>query len=139
MMTVRPITIEASTMILDAAHIFQSKKISTVPVIGVDGSVFGLATEMGMVRAVVLHQLQPDHYKQMVHCKELLDPPSIVQANDSIATVVSAMMKCRNHRVLVRSGGPEIVGIISPKDLLKLLNTSGTVNSTLQAEIHRLN
>lgn len=139
MMTAKPVTLESATPILQAAALFQERHFSSIPVLDAMGEVAGIMSELEMARAVVLCQLQPDKYKQLAQCTHLLEPATVVAPNDPTSTVIRSMMHSPSRRVLVKSEGRQILGIISPKDLLRLLNTAGQVNRTLQDEIHRLN
>src|ERR1700722_17076985 len=107
-MTPKPITLESSTDIMDAVKLFMEKKISSVPVNTTMGEVAGQLTELVLVRILVLHQLQPDKYKKLVNCTELLEPAHFVTPNESISNVIKTIMKSPSRRVLVKSDGRQI-------------------------------
>ncbi len=108
------------------------------------GEIAGQMTEIIMVCILVLHQLQPDRYKKLSNCLELLDPVQFVAPDDSISDVIKAMVKSVSRRVLVKADGRKLLGIISPKDLLTpLLMGDGTMVYILRrkfsARLSRLN
>jgi CBS domain-containing protein len=137
-MTPHPIVLESSTLISDAVAKFAEKKISSVPVMTTMGEVAGQLTELVMVRALVLNQLQPEKYKQLHHCTELLEPALFVSPQATITEVIKALMKSPSRRVLVRADGRQIMGIISPKDLLRVLMNGQEVSASVKAEIGKL-
>src|SRR5699024_8048776 len=92
-MTAKPIVLESSTDIMAAVEIFSKNKISSVPVMTTMGEVAGQLTELVMVRVMVLFQLQPEKYKKLVNCTDLLEPAYFVSPNDNITTVIKTIMK----------------------------------------------
>ena len=134
-MTAKPITVESSTSIGDAVKIFLDNKISSVPVMTTMKEIAGQLTELVLVRILVLHQLQPEKYKQLVNCIDLLEPAAFVDPEATIATVIKAIIKSPSRRVLIKSDGRQIVGIISPKDLLRLLMSGKSEVKIVQEEI----
>jgi predicted transcriptional regulator len=130
LMTAKPSTLESSTTISDAVALFAEKKFSSVPVVSSMGEVAGQLTELVMVRALVMHQLQPEKFSKLAHCADLLAPAYFVEPGDSITTVIKAIIKSPTSRVLVRSQGAQILGIISPKDLLKMLSSGSTTEAS---------
>ena len=121
-MTPDPIVLESSTTILEAVELFTKHKISSAPVqSSMGGDVAGQLTDLSLVRALVLHQLQPEKYSKIAHCMDLLDEGVFVNPGDSITTVIRALIKSPSQRILVKSEGRKIFGIISPKDMMRVL------------------
>jgi CBS domain-containing protein len=137
-MTAKPVILESSTMIQEAADVFGQRKFSSVPVMTTMGDVAGQLTELVLLRAIVLNQVQPEKYKQLLHCIDILEPATFVAPTASITEVIKALMKSTSRRVLVKSDGRQILGIISPKDLLRLLMAGRDPAKALQAEIEKL-
>lgn len=134
-MTPNPITLDSSTAILDAVKLFIEKKISSVPVFSTMGDIAGQLTELVLVRIMVMYQLQPEKYSKLAHCVELLEPAHFADPTDSITTVLKTIIKSPSRRVLVRSNGRKILGIISPKDLLKVLMADSADAKSIQTAI----
>lgn len=137
-MTAKPITLESSTSILDAVATFTKNKFSSVPVMTTMGEIAGQLTELVMVRALVLHQIQPEKYKKLVNCTDLLEPAFFAEPNDSISTVIKTMMKSPSRRVLIKSDGRHVMGIISPKDLLRHLMSDSPEAKAIQEVIKKM-
>ncbi len=139
-MTPSPVTLDSSASITEAVALFSTKKISSVPVVSSMGEVAGQLTELVLVRALVMHQLQPDKFSKLAHCADLLAEAHFVDPTDSITTVLKTIIKSPTSRVLVRSQGRKVLGIISPKDLLKLLAAGPTTDATksIQSAVEKL-
>ena len=140
-MTASPFTLDTSASIAEAVALFSSKKISSVPVVSSMGDVAGHLTELVLVRALVMYQLQPEKFSKLAHCADLLSEAHFVEPTDSITIVLKAIIKSPTSRVLVRSQGRKVLGIISPKDLLKLLSAGPTTDATksIQSAVEKLN
>lgn len=136
-MTPKPICMESSTAIPEAILLFTEKKISSVPVMTTMGEVAGQLTELVMMRIFVLHQLQPDKFKRLNDCLEMLEPARFVAPTDTMTTVIKAIMGSESRRILVKSDGRQILGIISPKDLLRQLIEGKEGAKTIQSAIQK--
>ncbi|MGZ3723094.1 MAG: CBS domain-containing protein [Bdellovibrionales bacterium] len=137
-MTPDPIVLESSTSIQEAVDLFTKHKISSAAVQSAMGDIAGSLTELGLVRALVLHQLQPEKYSKLAHCMELLVEGSFVEPKDSITTVIKMMIKSPTQRVMVKSEGRKIHGIISPKDMMRVLLAGKPEAEAVQTEIGKL-
>jgi predicted transcriptional regulator len=138
-MTPDPIVLESSMAILDVVELFTKNKISSAPVQSTLGDIAGQLTELALVRALVLHQLQPHKYSKVAHCMELLEEGVFVDPKDSITAVIKAMIKSPTQRILVKSEGRKIFGIISPKDMMRvLLQGKQEESQAMQTEIGKL-
>jgi CBS-domain-containing membrane protein len=137
-MTKAPMTLVSSTTIVDAVKLFVDKKFSSVPVITSTKETAGQLTELVLVRILVLHQLQPEKYKQLANCLDLLETPTFVAPTDNVATIMKAIMKSTSRRVLVQNNAGKIEGIISPKDLLRNLMAGNDTAKTIQAEVQKI-
>lgn len=136
-MTADPIILESSSTILEAVEIFTSKKITAAPVHTSLGQIAGKLTELGLVRIVVLHQLQPEKYHKLANCLNFLEPAAFVRPDDPVATVIKEILHSSSRRVLVKDHD-RIVGIISPKDLLRVLMTESNEAEVIKQEIHKM-
>jgi len=137
-MTPDPIVLESSMTIMEVVDLFTKHKIASAPVQSSIGDVAGQLTELNLVRALVLHQIQPDKYSKIAHCMELLEEGVFVDPKDSITTVIKAMIKSPTQRILVKSEGRKIFGIISPKDMIRVLQQNKAESQAVKTEIATL-
>lgn len=124
--------------ISEAVQTFVENRITSAPVLKGEKDVLGQLTEMGLVRALVLHQLQPAKFNQIAHCGDLLGEATYVTETDPMAKVISTMIASSAKRVLVKGKDGSIVGIISPKDLLKALSGEASLAKSVRQEISKL-
>lgn len=132
-MTPKIKTLEPSGSIQEAIQFFNETKVTSVPVVQSNGEAMGMMTEMSLVRAVVLMQLQPDKFKKIQHISDLLEKAVFVNEVDQMPKVLAAMISSAVKRVIVQNNAGQFTGIISPKDLLKALNGDKSLAATIQA------
>ncbi len=135
LMTKDPVLLEAASSIKDAVEIFTKRKFTSAPVVNSAGDVIGFLTEMSLVRAIVLHQLQPEKYQKLGQCAVLFEDAAFVSVDDSVSMVIRALLNSITRRVLVKGNGRKIIGIISPKDLLKVIQSESEISQVVQNEI----
>ncbi len=137
-MTPDPIILESSATITEAVEVFASHKINSAPVRTSQGEYAGTLTDLTLVRILVLHQLQPEKYKKLAHRLDFLEPLVFVEQNQPVAEVLKAMLRAPSHRVFVRAKNNHICGVISPKDLLRVLTTDSYEANTIKHEIKKM-
>ena len=137
-MTADPVVLESSALITDAVALFKKHRISSAAVQSTMGDIVGTLTELGLVRALVLNQLQPEKYSKLAHCMELLTNATFCEPKDSITHVIKCMIKSPTQRVLVKSDGRKVLGVISPKDMLRVLLGGEEEAHAVQSEIGKL-
>jgi len=137
-MTEKPVILESSTPILEAVNIFIQRKFTSVPVMTTMGDVAGQLTEAILLRALVLHQLQPTKFKILNDCLDMMEKIVYVSSEATVPTIIQAVYKSPTRRVLVKNDGRTILGIISPKDLLDLLLKGNAEAEAVRNEINKL-
>lgn len=137
-MTPKPTLLHSSDSIELASKTFFKLKITSAPVVSLTGEVIGQLTELGLLRALVMYQLQPEKFSKLEHCHDFFDVAHFVAPGDPISTVIRTMIKCPSRRILVRNARQDLLGIISPKDLLRLLKSGASGAVEVQKEIKKL-
>lgn len=133
-MTPDPKHIQSGERLLDTIGLFFQNNIHYAPVITPTGEILGLLSEVSLVKASLRHYLEPGKNEKVYAHRDLLEPIVYVQDNDSIDDVVKAIMKSPSKRVLVQDFKSKLVGIISPKDIIRFL--SGEQHQKIQIEDH---
>lgn len=95
--------------------------VSTAPVLDHSGEVIGMVTELALVKAFIRQGLKDLKVVRVGHFSEEFVEASFVTQNMPIAGVIKALINAPTHRVVVQSLGKNVVGIISPKDIMRLL------------------
>lgn len=139
-MTPQPYVIPSAMDIMEAAQFYTKHSITTAPVQNPLGEVLGLLSDMDLLKALVQYKSNPKGaYNKIIHAQEWFEPVIFVRNDDTPSDVVKALVVSPTHRVLVRDESKKIVGIISPKDLLRNLCGDKKVSKPLLDELHALN
>lgn len=134
LMTANPITIPSFKTLKEGLDTLFDLGISSVPVVDNFGEPLGLLSEFALVRAYLkFHNSEDKSKNQIFHFKELLEPISIIQETLSVSDTIKSVFANSFHRVLVKNGSGKLVGVVSPKDILKVL--SGDQNHLSQLEV----
>ncbi len=139
LMTPNPLVLQSGMELEEAVELFNKLHISTAPVVTPIGEVLGQLTEMDLVKAVVHHRVQGAKYSKVIHAQEFFLPVRYVEETQPIGEVLREMMKTTSHRVLVRNLQEKLVGVISPKDILRSLYGEERVANRLAEECQKLN
>lgn len=123
-MTADPFTILTNEDPNEIHRIFLTKKLTAIPISDQNGNVLGILSEMGLVK--VIAQFRADgNNKKIGSYTSTLEKAAYVEDTESIGNIVKALVNSPTHRVLVRNKAEKVIGIISPKDLLRMLAPSG--------------
>lgn len=109
----------------EALKFFMEKRVTSVPVLSPSGGVVGMLTDMIMVKIIIQHRQTKKVEKIGNYAAQFL--PAVFVAKDAtMPEIVKGMVQSATQRVLVHDATGKMVGLISPKDLLKILagNTS---------------
>ncbi len=132
-MTPQPKTIASGDPLSEVVKIFLEKGITSSPVMNPVGDILGVLTEMTLVKAFILHKASFDQADKVGHHVDLLEAVSYIDSNKSLTDVMKAMVASPTHRLLVRDSNSKVVGIISPKDLMKAF--TGLSSESLAAKL----
>jgi PAS domain S-box-containing protein len=127
----------SGTDILDAVEFFNKHGISTAPVQNPLGEILGQLTEINLVKALVYYRAG-GNYTKVIHAEEHFEPVFFVNDEDEIAAVLKTIVRAPTHRVLVRDRKEKVIGIISPKDLLRSIQGGGDVSRVVVDEVQAL-
>ena len=128
-MTANPIFIPSGADLKEAVHLFFSRDLHAAPVVNPLGETLGFMGELGLLKSVLKHHFEKERTNRIAHHSELFDEPTYVNEDDSLGDVIRCMIKAATHRVLVQNKKKQLVGIISPKDVLRFV-TGETARST---------
>ncbi len=136
-MTANPLMVGSGTEIPDAVEFFNQHHISSAPVQNPLGEILGHLTEINLVKALVRYRAQ-SNYSKVIHAEELFDPVTFVNEYDEIPEVLRQLVRSPTHRVLVRDQKDRVIGIISPKDLLRTIQGGSAVGQVVVDEVRAL-
>lgn len=120
-MSKNPVTFHLDQKFREALEVFQTKKFTSFPVIGSQGEVLGLMTEMAFLRAIVICRDRNTYELSLKDFQMVFEPVQIVSTIDPLESIVTAMTEHPTRRVVVVDEFEKVVGFISPKDLIRVV------------------
>lgn len=134
-MTKNPRTIQSGAELHETISFFLESDVRTAPVVTPMGEVLGMMTDMGLVKASLKKYLDPERHEKVAAHKEILDEPTFVEEDAPVEEVIRAMIKSPLHRILVVSKQKRLLGIISPKDVVRFITGEQAKTVNLRAEL----
>ncbi|MCB0391410.1 MAG: CBS domain-containing protein [Bdellovibrionales bacterium] len=138
LMTKDPILVQSGSDVRDQLRIFLDNDISSAPVVSPVGEILGSLNEIGLIKSYLVHKIQQKNNQnnmKVIHHKELLDPIEIVKESDPATDVIRLMIHSPGHRVVVVNNMRQVMGVVSPKDILKFLAGENSANKLLRDEL----
>ncbi len=121
-MTPNPKSIPAEERLIDTLELFFKNGIHYAPVVNKDKQVLGMLSETALVRATLRNYLDAGRNELVGAHQQLLEIVPFVGEDAPIQEVMNTMMASPCKRVLVQDGNRQLVGIISPKDILRKIH-----------------
>lgn len=131
LMTPNPKMVGSGDSLTDVVTLFLSQGITSSPVINPLGEVLGVLTEISLVKAFMLHKAKLQKSDKVGHHIDLLEPVTYLDLHASLVDAIKIMIASPTHRLLVRDSKMKIVGIISPKDLMRAMQGQSNPNQNL--------
>lgn len=123
LMTKTLISIPASKTLTEAKDVLLDNGITSLPVFDAYGKPIGLLTELGLVRAFLKVHNSTDKSKDTIfHHKEFLDTLTVVEEDVPILQAIKMLFGSGVIRLLVKDSKGKFIGIISPRDILRVVS-----------------
>ena len=135
LMTPNPKMISSSSTLEDVLHVFLNNGITSSPVINPLGEILGMLSEITLLKAFTLHKTKFQKSDKVGHHLELLDPVSFIPSTATLAEVLKEMLATPTHRILVKNEKNKIVGIISPKDIMRAMIGEANPNQNVREKL----
>ena len=119
LMTPNPKMIASGENLQDVVRLFLNLGVSSSPVVSPMGEILGMLTELALVKAFMLHKAKFHTHDKIGHHTELLLPPAFISSKASLGEIIKEIINSPTNRLLVKDERKKIVGIISPKDLMR--------------------
>lgn len=120
LMTPDPIVVQTSDDPREIHRVFLEKRFTALPVGDQNGNIIGILSEMNLVKIMVQFAVDGKS-KKIGNYANHLESPVFVTESETLGNIVKAMVGSTTHRVLVRNKMEKVIGVISPKDLLRML------------------
>jgi PAS domain S-box-containing protein len=135
LMTHNPKYIQSGEELRSAVSFFLQNDVRFAPVITPLGEIIGLLSEFSLVKASLRHYLDPEKHEKIIHHKDILEEVFFVEEEDSLDTVIKVLIKSPSHRIVVLSKQKKLMGIISPKDILRFITGESKKSIDLRTEL----
>lgn len=146
-MTTEVVTVGPTTPVKAAAALLVERGISAVPVVDEDGALLGIVSEADLVGLETdldprAHVIPPSHHERYVPAtvQEIMTREVVAASEDADAAELARLMLERRVKRIPIVSGNRVVGIVSRRDLLRVLARSdeairGEVEELLDDEI----
>ena len=109
-------TLQDDLKLTDAARLFATNKLTTIPVVDKGGEILGVLTDFQLLRFLIAAKTGAKDVP-LSNYKNELDPVITIQEKESIVDAFRLMIQSPNHRIYATRDG-QLTGALSPKDLL---------------------
>ncbi len=137
-MTENPKCIQSGELLVDTISVFFKNNIHYAPVITPGDEVLGLLSETALLKASLRHYLDANKHERVYAHRDLLEPVPFVKEDSPIEEVMRSMMQSKSKRVLVHDYRLRLIGIISPKDILRKLHGEHNLSSGMSYELQQV-
>lgn len=136
-MTKKPVVFHSSQTIDEAAQNFIEHNYSSAPVLSSSGEILGVLDEFSLIKIKLIQHLEEQGRDKLAFHIDSLQPACFVKENVPLLEVVRDMMRAPNHRLLVINNAKNLLGIISPKDVLLYVVGEKRKSQDLKAELEK--
>jgi PAS domain S-box-containing protein len=137
LMTKKPHVLMSSMTLAQASADFIRFNFSSAPVMSSSGEVMGLLDDFSLIKIKLIQQLDDLGRDKLAFHSELLQEVHSVKENEPLLEVIKKMTKAPTHRLLVFNNANTLVGIISPKDVLRFLAGETQKSVDLRGELDK--
>ena len=120
-MTPDPIVLLHNKKLKDVLRLFSDEKIVSLPVLDDRGRVLGLLTEQALIKAFVISKSMSQPNADISEFKHVFANVAFAQPEDSLLMLVRKLLASDAYRLLVQDKAEKIIGIISPRDIIRAL------------------
>lgn len=138
LMTPDPRTIRSGDRLTEVTQFFLTYQVHYAPVLSPMGEILGLLSDISVVKASLRKYLSSEIGESVYAHKDLFEVASTVRDSAKLDEVVRVMMKSTSRRVLVLDQGEQVVGIVSPRDIMKVLAGKNNQLSEMHTELKDL-
>lgn len=134
-MTKEPYVLRSSMTIDEVTKEFLLHNFTSAPVMGSTEEVLGMLDEFALIKVKLSQQLDSQVKSKMAFHIGVLQDARFVKEMTPLLDVVKEMIKSPTHRILVMNNAQQLVGIISPKDVLRYIAGERQKSLDLKAEL----
>jgi len=137
LMTPKPLVLQSGADVLDALKLFMDHDLHYVPVVTPLNEVLGLFSDFALSKACLINYMTPQHQNKVISHQGLFVEASYVEEDSALDVVMRELSRAPSHRLLVVNKQRKLVGVISPKDVLRLLGGTVKRNADIKNELKK--
>ena len=126
-MTKNPMALKTSDTLLSAVQLFLEKGFVSIPVIDDNQAIIGVLTEDSILKAYIWCRGQKIINPPIKVLTQFINKPTVLKRDLNVLQVMKELIASPGSRVLIANERGQLEGIISPKDLIKVLYVSEIV------------
>ncbi|MFN8847938.1 MAG: HPP family protein [Bdellovibrionales bacterium] len=111
----------SSDSLEDVIKTYLEQGITTSPVMTPQQEPLGMLSELKLAKAYMIHRSKNQAAGKVGNHLDMLDPITTVDEEAPLSDVLREMINSTTHRVLVKNKKGTLVGIISPKDMMRAM------------------
>lgn len=134
-MTKNPYVVQSSMTINEVSEFFLEHNFTSAPVLGSDGDILGILDEFTLIKIKVGQHMGESKKDKLAFYTEMFQPIFMVVETEPLIEVMKQMIKAPNHRLFVMNSFKTLVGIISPKDVLRYVVGARKKSVDIKAEL----
>jgi predicted transcriptional regulator len=119
-MTANPVKLNYETSIDEAIQLFLENRFHSLPVVNEGKEACGVISEISIIKIIALKAKNTNLLK-IKDVSDHIEEAILVDPQDQIKDFLSEVIAKSNNRVLVVDEETTLLGIISPRDILRLL------------------
>jgi PAS domain S-box-containing protein len=137
LMTKNPKVIKSGQEVQEALQYFLSEDLHFAPVITPLNEILGIVTDFILVKSALRDYMTPGTHDKIIHNQELFEAATFVNEEDSLDEVIRQISKAPSHRLVVINKMQKLVGVISPRDIARLMGGNDKASLSLKEELQK--
>lgn len=132
-MSKKPIVVRFDMTLEETEKVFETHRLTAVPVLDPYDRILGVLTDFMLVK-LFLKKTAKKMSGNLLSFIEELDPVFTIEEDEPLQNAFKLMLQSPNHRIFV-TRGEDLVGALSPKDLLPYLAGATEHRKSVQEEL----
>lgn len=130
--------VRSGDRLTDVMQFFLTYQMHYTPVLSPMGELLGLLSDISVVKASLRKYLSSEYGASIYAHRDLFEAAHTVRDSAKLDEVVRTMMKAPSRRVLVIDQGQQVIGIVSPRDIMRVLAGKSELLDEMHTELKDL-
>ncbi len=126
-------TLNFDSTVSEAVEFFKRTGTDFAIVMAARDRLQGVLTESALIKMFLRYQTQSEK-KELIFYRDCFDPIQLIHENEDVSSLIQKIMMSKGHRVVVINSHSEMIGFVSAKDIVALLNGESSEGSSVVSE-----